>query len=53
LYALNGLFPLALAWQAGLVGAAVIGGAAMAVFLASTLLPARTSRADVVAVPFP
>lgn len=39
LYALNGLFPLALAIGSGMIGAAVIGGIAMLLFLASPLLP--------------
>jgi hypothetical protein len=38
LYALNGLFPFALALTEGMVGAAVIGGVVMALFLASPLL---------------
>ena len=35
LYALNGLFPLALALQSGMIGAAVIGAAAMLAFAAA------------------
>ena len=43
LYALNGLFPLALALQAGMIGAALLGGGVMAVYLASPALPRRSS----------
>ena len=41
LYALNGLFPLALALQAGMVGAALAGGGVMLLYLASPLLTRR------------
>jgi uncharacterized membrane protein len=38
LYALNGLFPFALALSRGMIGTALTGGAVMALFLASPLL---------------
>jgi putative membrane protein len=44
IYGLNGVFPLALALQHGLIGAAVAGGGAMALFLASATWPACFGR---------
>jgi putative membrane protein len=44
IYALNGIFPLALALQHGLVGAAVLGGAVMTLFVGSAAVPARVWR---------
>jgi putative membrane protein len=46
IYALNGVFPLALALQHGLVGAALIGGAVMSLFLVAGLRPHRASRPE-------
>lgn len=44
LYALNGLFPLALALESGMYGAAVIGGAAMLAFGLSPMLRGLVHR---------
>lgn len=51
IYALNGLFPLALALARGMTGAALIGGVVMAAFLASPAL--ARPRAHPAAMPSP
>jgi uncharacterized membrane protein len=50
IYALNGLFPLALALQHGLVGAALLGGAVMTLFLVSAVRPRRSWRRETLAL---
>lgn len=51
IYALNGVFPLALAVQHGMYGAALLGGGAMALYLAAVVLPLRGRRSATLAVP--
>jgi carotene biosynthesis associated membrane protein len=49
IYALNGLFPLALALQHGMLGAALLGGTVMALFLAAAHAPGRMWRRETLA----